>query len=242
MLHTEAVPCIVSCSNYSRCFDGGMRGCRKVAPPLSMSSVPKTYVYVDGFNLYFGAVRNTPYKWLNIDALCRRLLPKNDIAKIKYFTARVSGINDPDRPRRQEVFLRALRTLPNCEIHFGRFVSHKVFMPLVTPASGQKFAQVIETKEKGSDVNLAVHLLNDAWRGEYEVAVVVSNDSDLVEAIRIVRQQLHKTVGIVNPHDRPSVELHKEADFRLQLRPGILAAAQFPDAIPGTAIHKPVGW
>ena len=115
-------------------------------------------------------------------------------------------------------------------------------MPLVTPASGQKFAQVIETKEKGSDVNLAVHLLNDAWRGEYEVAVVVSNDSDLVEAIRIVRQQLHKTVGIVNPHDRPSVELHKEADFRLQLRPGILAAAQFPDAIPGTAIHKPVGW
>jgi len=46
----------------------------------------------------------------------------------------------------------------------------------------------------------------------------------------------------VNPHDRPSVELHKEADFRLQLRPGILAASQFPDAIPGTAIHKPVGW
>ena len=216
-------------------------------PAYFMPDLPKTWVYVDGFNLYHGAVQRTPYKWLNLDALCRRLLPKNDITKIKYFTARVRGRTDPGKPRRQELFLRALRTLPNCEIHFGHFMSHPCPMPLVNPQGPQRVAWVIKTEEKGSDVNLAVHLLNDAWRREYDVAVVVSNDSDLVEAIRIVRRQLHKTVGIVNPHSddpkaHPSVELHKEADFRLDLHAADLAAAQFPPTIPGTNIHKPTNW
>jgi uncharacterized LabA/DUF88 family protein len=120
-------------------------------------------------------------------------------------------------------------------------------MPLVQPQGQQKKALVVKTEEKGSDVNLAVHLLNDAWRVEYDVAVVVSNDSDLVEAIRIVRRQLHKTVGVVNPHAEdprahPSVELHKEADFRIDLHASDLAAAQFPPVIPGTTIHKPATW
>ncbi len=73
----------------------------------------KTYVYVDGFNLYYGAVKDTPYQWLNINALCQHLLPKNDIAKIKYFTARVTGRpDDPDQPTRQQTFLRASRPYP----------------------------------------------------------------------------------------------------------------------------------
>jgi 5'-3' exonuclease len=52
----------------------------------------RTYIYVDGFNLYYRSLKNTPYKWLDLKALFRYLLdPKNDIQAIKYFTARVSG-------------------------------------------------------------------------------------------------------------------------------------------------------
>ena len=207
-----------------------------------MATRPRTYVYIDGFNLYFGAVRNTPFKWLNISALCRNLLPLNDIVRIKYFTARVSGRIDPGAPGRQEVYLRALRTIPDLEIHFGKFQSHVVSMPLASPEPAQKFARVVETKEKGSDVNLAVHLLNDGWRGAYDVAAVVSNDSDLVEAIRLVRSQLRKRVGVLNPHRRPAVELHKAVDFRIQLSHQALQAAQFPNPIPGSNISKPSAW
>jgi hypothetical protein len=69
----------------------------------------KTVVYVDGFNLYYGAVKETPYKWLNIHKLCQLLLPKNQIIKIKYFTALVTARpTDMDQPNRQQIYLRAL--------------------------------------------------------------------------------------------------------------------------------------
>ena len=76
----------------------------------------KTLVYVDAFNLYYGAVKDTAYKWLDLQALCRVMLPKNTVAGIKYFTARVHPRpHDPGQPTRQQVYLRALQTLPNQE-------------------------------------------------------------------------------------------------------------------------------
>ena len=73
----------------------------------------RTHVYVDGFNLYYGCVRGTPYKWLDIAELFRRLLPPNDLRAIKYFTARVQARpGEADKPTRQDAYLRALSTLP----------------------------------------------------------------------------------------------------------------------------------
>lgn len=71
----------------------------------------RTYVYVDGFNLYYGALKGTPYKWLDIRALFRAILrPENDILKIRYYTARVSSRPDnPDAPTRQDFYLQALQ-------------------------------------------------------------------------------------------------------------------------------------
>ena len=78
-------------------------------------------------------------------------------------------------------------------------------MPLApVPGRPQQYARVIKTEEKGLDVNLATHLLHDAHRGRFEVAVIVSNDSDLLEPIKIVREGLGKKVGVLNPHKRPS--------------------------------------
>ncbi|MGB0720609.1 MAG: hypothetical protein ACPGRX_09045, partial [Bdellovibrionales bacterium] len=52
----------------------------------------RTYVYIDGFNFYYGATKNTDLKWLDPMALTKKLVkPHNQIQKINYFTARVSG-------------------------------------------------------------------------------------------------------------------------------------------------------
>jgi uncharacterized LabA/DUF88 family protein len=204
-------------------------------------------VYVDGFNLYYGAVKGTSYKWLDISKMIQQLLPKNQILKIKYFTALVkSRPQDPDQPVRQQIYLRALRTIPNLEIILGHFLSHEVSMPLANcPTGQQRYAQVIKTEEKGSDVNIATHLLHDGYQGLYKVAVVISNDSDLVEAIKIVRTELNKNVIILNPfQNSPSKELHRFATFVKPIRQGVIAASQFPNQIQdlnGT-INKPPNW
>jgi len=206
----------------------------------------KTIIYVDGFNLYYGSVKDTPYKWLNIHRMCELLLPKNLILGIKYFTAKiVSRPDDPQKPIRQQIYLRALRTLPNCKIFYGHYLSHKVFMPLANPQRGQpKYVEVIKTEEKGSDVNLAVNMLHDGYQRRYELAVVVSNDSDLLAPIRIVQNNLGLQVGILNPQEHPSKVLKKEALFMKKIRPGVLRASQFPTTLVDAkgSFYKPKEW
>jgi len=109
----------------------------------------KTYVYVDGFNLYYGAVKDTPYRWLNLRKLCDLLLPGSKIEKIKYFTARIAARpNDPSQPTRQQMYLRALGTLPDLEIIYGSFLTFERSMPLAgQPANKQKFVRVVRTEE-----------------------------------------------------------------------------------------------
>ncbi len=115
-----------------------------------------TIVYVDGFNLYYGALRKTPNRWLDIDKLCTLILPKNQIVQIKYFTALVSARpSDPDQPVRQQTYLRALGTLPKVSVHLGHFLSHEVTMPVaVQPGQPQTYVKVIKTEEKGSDTDV----------------------------------------------------------------------------------------
>jgi uncharacterized LabA/DUF88 family protein len=202
---------------------------------------------VDGFNLYYGAVKGTPYKWLDILKLCRLLLPRNQVVQIKYFTALVTGRpSDPDQPNRQQLYLRALGTLPGLEIIYGHFLAHETMMPLARPLpGGPKLARVIKTEEKGSDVNIAAHMVNDGHKGRYEVAILISNDSDLVEPIRMVRNELRLPVGVLNPFiTTPSFELRKHASFVKPIRKGVLAACQFPPTLEdrnGT-LYKPPAW
>lgn len=85
-----------------------------------------TNVYIDGFNLYYGTVKQTPYRWLNLEAFCQKLLPSENLNRIRYFTARVSGKVDPQAPVRQSTYLRALGTLPLLSTHFGNFRVDKV--------------------------------------------------------------------------------------------------------------------
>jgi len=206
----------------------------------------KTNIYIDGFNFYYGALKGTPYKWLNIAKLCQILLPKNQIHKIKYFTANViDHPNDHELSRQQQTYFRALKTISELEIILGHFLRQKSIMPLAgQPAGRPKYVKVIKTEEKGSDVNLAVHLLNDGHKRDYEVAVLITNDSDLLEAVRIVRQELHLPVGILNPYNRPSHVLIQQASFIKPIRKGVLAASQFPHTLTDNngVFHKPASW
>ncbi len=212
----------------------------------------KTNIYIDGFNLYYGALKGTRFKWLDVKRLCELTLqPRHVINRIRYFTAHVTALpNDPGQPSRQQIYLRALRTIPNLTVHRGHFLSHPVDMPLASPPpSGPRTARVIKTEEKGSDVNLASYLLLDAFKGDYEAAVVLSNDSDLTTPIRIVRTELGLPVGVINPkiqgQGRPSIQLKKAALFHVTVKPADLAAAQFPRLLKestGKTIKKPASW
>jgi len=207
----------------------------------------RTNVYIDAFNLYFGSLKGTPYKWINLVEMSRLILsPKNQVDKVKFFAALVKPRpNDPTQPMRQQTYLRALRTLPEIEIILGHYLSHEVMMPLAGCAPGkQKFVRVIKTEEKGSDVNLATHLLHDAYRNQYDCAVLVSNDSDLQEPLRIVRNEMGKMVGILNPHPHPSQTLMHHAHFYKPIRPGVLAASQLPTTMTDAHVtfHKPATW
>ena len=213
-----------------------------------MSGGPlRTIVYVDAFNLYYGCLKGTPYRWLDLEQLARRLLAAhNDLRRIKYYTARVGARpSDPDQPTRQQLYLRALGTLPLVEIHFGHYLSHEVAMPLAHPRPGSaRYVRVIKTEEKGSDVNLATHLVADAYEDAFDAAVLVTNDSDLLEPVRLVRTRLKKTVGVLNPQRHPAFVLAKAASFFKQIRPAALKASQFLNTLRDSVgeFRKPAVW
>ncbi|WP_293619439.1 NYN domain-containing protein [Salinisphaera sp.] len=205
----------------------------------------RTAVYVDGFNLYYGALRNTPYRWFDIDRACSTILHgDNQIVQIKYFTALVDGSIDPDGQQRQKLYIKALKAWSShLEVHYGHFLAHAKHMKNANPPPA--FCNVINIEEKGSDVNLAAHFIRDAFLDEYDVGVVVSNDSDLVEAVRIVKEDAQKVTGVILPlrkGRRASKKLSKAPHFVRELRSTTVAASQLPEQIPDTKLFKPERW
>lgn len=206
----------------------------------------RTIVYVDAFNLYYGALRRSPYKWLDLRALASRLLhPGCNIEAIKYFTAPITAWpDDPDKPNRQRIYLRALRTV-GVEIVPGHFLTHNVRMHLANPVPGSSpSVEVVKTEEKGSDVNIASHMLLDAARDRYDCALLVSGDSDLTTPVQMAIGDFGKRVGVFNPQHHDCKTLRKAATFYRLVRAGSLAASQFPPTLTDAqgSFSKPAGW
>ncbi len=217
----------------------------------------RTNIYIDGFNLYYASLKDTPYRWLDLKKLSELLLrDTNQIHKVKLFTAKVSGTEkDVSKPQRQDRYFDALKAyIPEMEIYLGHFLTHPVRMPLAKPTTGQKYAEVIKTEEKGSDVNLSVHFLNDAWLNDYDCAVIVSNDSDLAQAMHLVRKHHpNKSIGLFTPErrnvanelgrkPRASKQLAQHAHFHKHITPSLLGQSQLPETIPGTNLTRPQEW
>ena len=206
----------------------------------------RTNVYIDSWNLYYGCLKKSPNKWINVAEMVRRSMPSTyQINHIRVFTARAKARPaDPQGPVRQEMFFRALQTIPNLTMHYGNFLVSRPMMRLVTPlADGTEYLPVIKTEEKGSDVNLATYLLVDGFKGEYEAAVVVSDDSDLVEPIKVVRQELQLHVTVLSPRGK-SRELSSIATRFRRIEEAVLRASQFPSTLVDVngIFMKPPAW
>ncbi len=237
-------------------------------------------VYIDGFNLYYGARglcgRGTPgWRWLDLRALATRLIeasPWNSptLGPVVYCTATISGASNPQGQRDQDTYLRALRAANAVDtIEMGRYVTRVATAPLAvtgrrTPqlvtarwpvviqdATGHDvpdarfMVSVARREEKGSDVNVASHLLLDVLERTVDAALVISNDSDLAFPITQARDRV--PVGLVNPtRGYPAGALNADPTTGVgdhwwhQLTPADLLASQLPTHV-GT-VHRPTGW
>lgn len=213
-----------------------------------------TNVYIDGFNLFNGAVKGTPYKWLDLEALCQTMLPSRKFGRIRYFTAKVLPFaHKPQAPQKQQMYLRALATLPLVTVHQeGYFSSRPSLLPQfplahIRPGKGPQCVQVQRMEEKRTDVDLATHLLVDCFDDNFDEAVVISNDSDLSLPIKIVTTKFGKPVTVINPHRSSGMsgQLAKVASVQIRtINRSVLRSCQLPASLNDSvgSITKPSDW
>ncbi len=236
-------------------------------------------VYVDGFNLYYGARKlcgagTAGWRWLDVRTLVASRIPTAwsgaHVDRVVYCTARVSGVNDPSSPLDQDRYLRALQLSGSVDhIEYGNFVTRVRTSPLAT--AGRRGRPILTTstwpvmlqdatgadvpdgrflvshqhrEEKGSDVNVATHLLQDVLMGAVDGVIVVSNDSDL--KLPVVAARNHVPVGIVTPGGRLAGDLAFNptdgvgGHWHALLDAVAFTSAQLPD--PVGPVAKPTGW
>lgn len=246
------------------------------SPDRTRGSSIGAAVYIDGLNLYYGALRGKPFRWLDLASLSHALLPRETLTRIAYFTALIRPSEVGDRgPDRQRLYLRALEIRGEVDLHLGAFrrdvrrrmladasvAPQRLFDPRFLPAEQfmsmwndhvsrrrgpGTLARVFINEEKGSDVNLGVELVRDCLTGRCRKALVISNDSDLIHAIRVAREG-RVPVGVCSPvPERPANRgLRAVADFEIVLRESTLRRSQLPRRLPtpsGGNLEAPHGW
>ncbi|MFZ9915621.1 MAG: NYN domain-containing protein [Phycisphaerales bacterium] len=213
-----------------------------------MLGVP-TAVYIDGFNFYYGAARPHGIRWVDLRRMAQHILGRrNRVAQVFLYPAPLHdrGGADGRIAERHELYLRAQRVAGGVEVVLGRHVTGSRRLPILRPdGTTGDLVTVLQTVEKGTDVNLAVDLVHHALTRRFEAAVVVSNDSDLCSAVRIARTVGGIPVGIINPHiRRQSHHLATEASFLKTVRRSDLASSQLPNFLRDSLgiIERPIEW
>lgn len=196
--------------------------------------------YIDGYNLYYG-LREKGWKWaywLDVQAMAKALLkPGQALVLTKYFTSVVK--RPEDRRRRQAIYLEALQTLTEFEIYYGHFLADTI----TCRACGATHETY---HEKMTDVNIAVQMISDAYRDQFDTALLVSADSDLVSPVTAVRQLFaDKRVVVALPPARWSKALSQAANGYLHIGPNTLSKCLFPDQLrkpDGFVLQRPAEW
>ena len=199
----------------------------------------RVIVYIDGFNLYFGMIEaGLDYcKWLNIRTLIDSLLrPTQELIEIKYFTSRVS--NNPDKQKRQTLYIEALETV-GINIFYGHYQSN--------PVECDRCGNIWQSyNEKMTDVNIATQMIMDAYKDRYDMAMLVSGDSDLVPPIREIHDNFkHKRVFVAFPPRRHNNSVAIVAKGSITIGRKKLVDSQFPEEVTkkdGYVIKKPGFW
>ena len=200
-------------------------------------------VYIDGFNLYFGLRSKgwRRYYWADLRRLAENLLRSEQrLVAVRYFSARISARpGNPNKRKRQATYLEALETLPDFHIHFGHY--------LAKPQRCNACGATWDThEEKMTDVNIAVELLGDAQDDAFDMAMILSGDSDLATAVQAVRRRYPaKRVVIAFPPARDSAQLRKVASGWFRIGRKTLKDSQFPDRVAktdGFVLKRPEEW
>ncbi|MBU1013302.1 MAG: NYN domain-containing protein [Bacteroidetes bacterium] len=204
-----------------------------------MTKKERVIVFVDGFNLYFGMVDAgfTNSKWLNIDALIRNLIqPNQELIAIKYFTSRVS--NDPDKQKRQTTYLEALESV-GIKIYYGHYQRDTI----KCHRCDNIWASY---NEKMTDVNIATQMIIDAYQDKYDMAMLISGDSDLVPPIKEIHENFHnKRVFVAFPPKRSNSSVSIVAKGSITIGRKKLADSQFAEEVTkkdGYILKKPNDW
>ncbi|QBN18945.1 NYN domain-containing protein [Flavobacterium nackdongense] len=199
----------------------------------------RVIVYVDGFNLYFGMLdAGFDYcKWLNLNLLVHNLLHSNqELVDVKYFTSRVS--NNPDKQKRQNTYIEALESV-GVNIFYGNYQSDTIECKRCKNV-WPKF------NEKMTDVNIATHILIDAYQDKYDMAMLISGDSDLVPPMRAVHEIFKsKRVFVAFPPKRHNQSVALIAKGSLTIGRKKLVESQFEEKVAkkdGYQLSKPKTW
>ena len=150
-------------------------------------------VYIDGINFYYGQVKDSLHKWLDLTKPFNTVLGEGSkLVKIENFTARVQPAErDQHDNIRHNTCFRAFET------HFGPFLRHKVLDENPNPPPNK--IEIFKAEERGSDISLALYVLKDTCANAYDCAVIVSDDLDLVAALKLVQGKYKKAIEPITP-------------------------------------------
>ncbi|HZJ25642.1 MAG TPA: NYN domain-containing protein [Acidimicrobiia bacterium] len=194
--------------------------------------------FVDGFNVYHGLHDKgfQRFYWLDYRALVETFVrPGQALVAVKYFTARVK--KPAESKKRQSTYLDALDAHGGLEIIEGKYVHRSV-------KCRECSATRDRPNEKMTDVNVATHLVAGAIRDEYDTAILICADADLVPAVRVAQGE-GKRIIVVSPRGRTSADLVAESDSHLHFSTSALGKCQLPDLVPGQGgieLRRPDTW
>jgi len=206
---------------------------------MSAMKKERVIVYVDGFNLYFGMLEaGLDYcKWLDIQLLIKNLLLSNqELHEIKYFTSRVS--NNPDKQKRQTTYIEALEST-DIRIFYGHYQRDAV----ECNRCGNIWPKY---NEKMTDVNIATQIIIDAYQDNFDMAMLISGDSDLVPPIKAVHENFNqKRVFVAFPPKRHNNSVSLVAKGSMTIGRKKLVDSQFATSVKkknGYILSKPADW
>lgn len=210
----------------------------------------KTIVYVDGYNLYFSRLKKSPYKWLDLFKLYTQILhpqnPATELLCVKYYTADIKSnfaTHGKAALQAQQQYHRALESPYTglVEITKGYYTASPATpMRYKNPPDKTDKVEAWKLEEKQTDVNIALDLYRDAIRGAAQQLVICTNDTDIVPALKRIREDVPNiTLGLIVPISstekdrRPATDLMEPMDWtRHHINDDELAAAQFPNRVP----------
>ena len=200
----------------------------------------RTLFFVDGFNVYH-ALDNpnlSKYKWLNYWALSEKFLRGRDtLVGVLYFTAYTPW--DAEKRQRHETLVSANRA-QGVDVILGEFRRTQKRCR----ADCRKLYTTYE--EKRTDVNIAVNLFQRAVADEYDKAVLISGDSDMIPSVEAVQKVFpKKELSVVIPIGRRAKELKQVIGASMKMKESHLRTSQLPENLElrdGTMLRKPLAW